>query len=182
MPCGIHPQVLPLKYPVLRRHLGAVFRKLAEQKESRIEEGHLMPDQVHMMIAIPPTYAVSQVIEFIKRKSAVHLARAFGKKKRNFVGQHLLGARVLSIHRSEGGDGDPVSISGGRKTRTSMWTKSACGANRPPERWSQPSKLALATPPAALSGSQFKSPCLWWGDLLRKIACADRWPTVIRMR
>ena len=48
-------------YEQLRRHLGEVFRKLAEQKESRILEGHLMPDHVHMLIAIPPKYAVSQV-------------------------------------------------------------------------------------------------------------------------
>ena len=46
----------------LRRELGEVFRRLAEQKESRIEEGHLMPDHVHTMIAIPPKYAVSQVV------------------------------------------------------------------------------------------------------------------------
>jgi putative transposase len=49
-------------YAQLRRYLGEVFRKLAEQKESKIEEGHLMPDHVHMMISIPPKYAVSQVI------------------------------------------------------------------------------------------------------------------------
>ena len=49
-------------YSQLRKHLREVFRKLAEQKESRIEEGHLMPDHVHMMISIPPKYAVSQVI------------------------------------------------------------------------------------------------------------------------
>jgi REP element-mobilizing transposase RayT len=55
-------------YGELRRYLGEVLRKLAEQKESRIEEGHLLPDHVHMMIAIPPTYAVSQVIGFIKER------------------------------------------------------------------------------------------------------------------
>ena len=43
-------------YAQLRRHLGEVFRKLAEQKECRIEEGHLMPDHVHMMISIPPKF------------------------------------------------------------------------------------------------------------------------------
>src|SRR5207247_1627790 len=53
-------------YAELRRHLGEVFRKLAEQKESRIEEGHLLLDHVHMLISIPPKYAVSQVIGFIK--------------------------------------------------------------------------------------------------------------------
>jgi putative transposase len=76
-------------YGELRRYLGEVLRKLAEQKESRIEEGHLLPDHVHMMIAIPPKYAVSQVIGFIKGKSAIHLARVYGERKRNFVGQHF---------------------------------------------------------------------------------------------
>jgi putative transposase len=69
--------------------LGDVFRTLAAQKESRVEEGHLMPDHVHMMISIPPKYAVSQVIGYIKGKSAIHLARVYGERKRNFVGQHF---------------------------------------------------------------------------------------------
>ena len=51
-------------YVELRKHLGEVFRRLATQKESRIEEGHLMPDHVHMLISIPPKYAVSQVIGY----------------------------------------------------------------------------------------------------------------------
>jgi putative transposase len=55
-------------YQEPRRHLGEVFRRLAEEKESAIEEGHLRPDHVHMMIAIPPKYAVSQVIGYIKGK------------------------------------------------------------------------------------------------------------------
>jgi putative transposase len=74
-------------YVQLRQYLGDVLRKLAEQKESRIEEGHLMSDHVHMMISIPPKYAVSQVVGFIKRRSAIHLARVYGEQRRNFVGQ-----------------------------------------------------------------------------------------------
>jgi REP element-mobilizing transposase RayT len=64
-------------YEELRQHLGEVFRRLAAQKESRIEEGHLMADHVHMMIAIPPKYAVSQVIGYIKGKSAIHFVERF---------------------------------------------------------------------------------------------------------
>ena len=71
---------------MVRRELGGVFHRLAEQKGCRIEEGHLMPDHVHMMISIPPKYSVSQVIGFIKGKSAIHLARVYGEHKRNFVG------------------------------------------------------------------------------------------------
>jgi putative transposase len=87
----------------LRKHLGEVFRKLATQKESKIEEGHLLPDHVHMMIAIPPKYAVSQVIGYIKGKSAIHLARVYGEKKRNFVGQHFWarGYFVSTVARNE---------------------------------------------------------------------------------
>jgi putative transposase len=87
----------------LRQDLGEVFRKLAEQKESRIEEGHLMSDHVHMMISIPPKYAVSQVVGFIKGKSAIHLARVYGEHRRNFVGQSFWarGYFVSTVGRDE---------------------------------------------------------------------------------
>src|SRR5262249_31138276 len=78
--------------------------KLALQKESRIEEGHLMLDHVHMMISIPPKYAVSQVVGFIKGKSAIHLARVYGERRRNFEGQHFWarGYFVSTVGRDEG--------------------------------------------------------------------------------
>jgi len=62
---------------------------LARQKESLVEEGHVMPDHVHMMISIPPKYAVAQVVGYIKGKSAIHIARQFAGKTRNYVGQHF---------------------------------------------------------------------------------------------
>jgi len=87
----------------IRRYLGQVLRKLAEQRESRIEEGHLMPDHVHIMISIPPKYSVAQVIGYIKGKSAIHIAREFGGRKRNFVGQHFWarGYFVTTVGRDE---------------------------------------------------------------------------------
>jgi len=87
----------------LRKPLGEVFRQWAGQKESRIEEGHMMIDHVHMMIAIPPKYAVSQVVGYIKGKSAIHLARVYGERKRNFVGQHFWarGYFVSTVGRDE---------------------------------------------------------------------------------
>ena len=90
-------------YQELRRHLGEVFRKLALQKESKVEEGHLMPDHVHMLLSIPPKYAVSQVVGFIKGKSAIHMARVYGERKRNFVAQHFWarGFFVNTVGRDE---------------------------------------------------------------------------------
>ena len=106
--CKYHVIFIPKRrrrtlYGELRKHLGEVFRALAAQKESRILEGHLMPDHVHIMIAIPPKYAVSQVVGFIKGKSAIHLARVYGERKRNFVGQHFWarGYFVSTVGRDE---------------------------------------------------------------------------------
>jgi putative transposase len=90
-------------YGQLRRELGGVFRGLARQKESEIEEGHLMPDHVHMMISIPPKYAVAQVVGYIKGKSAIYIARHFAERRRNFVGQHFWarGYFVSTVGRDE---------------------------------------------------------------------------------
>jgi putative transposase len=87
----------------IRSDLGSVLRRLAEQKESRIEEGHLMPDHVHMMISIPPKHAVSQVVGYIKGKSAIHIARQYSERKRNFIGQHFWarGYFVSTVGRDE---------------------------------------------------------------------------------
>jgi len=73
----------------IRKELGNVFRRLARQKESVIEKGHLMSDQVHMMISVPLKYAVSQVVGFIKGRSAIHIARVYSGRRRNHVGQHF---------------------------------------------------------------------------------------------
>lgn len=92
-----------LLYAELRKHLGEVFRTLVQHKESRIEEGYLKVDHVHMMISIPPKYVVSQVVGYIKGKSVIHLARVYGEKKRNFVGQHFWarGYFVSTVGRDE---------------------------------------------------------------------------------
>ncbi|MGV6858605.1 MAG: IS200/IS605 family transposase [bacterium] len=87
----------------IRKEPGDVFRWLARQKESVIEEGHLMPDHVHMMISIPPKYAVSQVVGFLKGKSAIHIARVYAGRKRNYVGQSFWarGYFVSTVGRDE---------------------------------------------------------------------------------
>jgi putative transposase len=90
-------------YDRLRVALGEVFRELARQKESKIEEGHLRPDHVHMLIMIPPKYAVSQVVGYLKGKSAIYIARTFGGKVRNFVGEQFWarGYFVSTVGRDE---------------------------------------------------------------------------------
>ena len=90
-------------YGELRRDLGEVLRRLAQQRESEVEEGHLMADHVHIMLSIPPKYSVAQVIGYIKGKSAIHIARHFAGRPRNFVGQHFWarGYFVSTVGRDE---------------------------------------------------------------------------------
>jgi putative transposase len=90
-------------YKELRQHLGEVLRDLAGQKESRVEEGHLLPDHVHMLLSIPPKYAVAHVVGFLKGKSAIHIARTFLGRRKNYTGQHFWarGYYVSTVGRDE---------------------------------------------------------------------------------
>jgi putative transposase len=106
--CKYHIVFIPkyrrkVLYGQIRKELGEVFHRLARQKESLIEEGHILPDHVHMMLSIPPKYAVSQVVGFIKGKSAVHIARTYLGQKRNYVGHHFWarGYFVSTVGRDE---------------------------------------------------------------------------------
>lgn len=74
-------------YRELRKHLGELLKDLALQKECKILEGHLVSDHVHILIAIPPKYSVSQVVGFIKGKSAIAIARNYMGRRKNFTGQ-----------------------------------------------------------------------------------------------
>ena len=74
-------------YGAIRTHLGKILHELAKQKEAWILEGHLMSDHVHMCISIPPKFAVSNEVGFIKGKSAISVARNFCGRRRNFTGE-----------------------------------------------------------------------------------------------
>lgn len=73
-------------YGQLRKNLGEVLHEIARQKESKVLEGHLQSDHVHMLVSIPPKYAVSQVIGYMKGKSAIHVARNYLGQRKNYGG------------------------------------------------------------------------------------------------
>ena len=92
--CKYHVVFVPKRrrkvlYGTIRKALGQIFHALAKQKECWIVEGHVMPDHVHMLIAIPPKHAVSSIIGFMKGKSAITIARQYSGKTRNFTGEHF---------------------------------------------------------------------------------------------
>ena len=92
--CKYHIVFIPKKrkkvlYGQLRQYLGEIFKELSIRKSCKIEEGHLMRNHVHICISIPPKYAVSNVVGYLKGKSAILIARRFRGRQRNFSGEHF---------------------------------------------------------------------------------------------
>ncbi|MDH3358814.1 MAG: IS200/IS605 family transposase [Desulfobacteraceae bacterium] len=92
--CKYHIVFIPkrrqkLIYGAIHRHLGETFHELAKRKGVTIEEGHLMKDHVHMCISIPPKYAVSNTVGYLKGKSAISIAKKFRGRQRNFNGENF---------------------------------------------------------------------------------------------
>ena len=90
--CKYHVVFIPKRrkkaiFGALRKNLGEVFRELARHKESEVVEGHLMRDDVHMCLSIPPKIAVANVVGYIKGNSAITIARRFMGRARNFTGE-----------------------------------------------------------------------------------------------
>lgn len=92
--CKYHIVFIPKRrkkviYGQLRQYLARIFHELAAHKEVEIVEGHLKPDHVHMCLSIPPKYAVSGVVGYLKGKSAIMIARQFRGRERNFTGENF---------------------------------------------------------------------------------------------
>ena len=73
-------------YNQYRKDLGKILRELCRYKGVEILEGHLMPDHVHILVSIPPKIAISSFMGYLKGKSAIAIARQFGRGK-NFTGE-----------------------------------------------------------------------------------------------
>ena len=91
-------------YGKIRRFLGPLFHDLAAHRSCKILEGHMVQDHVHMLIRIPPKYAVAEIVGYIKGKSAIAVARQFGGRKRNFNGEKFWarGYAVSTVGFNEG--------------------------------------------------------------------------------
>jgi len=92
--CKYHVVLIPkyrrkILFAARRKDLGPVFRELARHKACRVEEGHLRPDHVHMLLSIPPKYAVAAIVGYLKGKSAIHIARTYRGKERSFTGENF---------------------------------------------------------------------------------------------
>ena len=166
-------------YGSLRRHLGGVLRELARQRESEVEEGHLLADHVHMLVSIPPKYSVAQVIGYMKGKSAIHIAREFAGRSRSFVGQHFWarGYFVSTLGRDERAIRAYIRAQEQEDRRQEQLRLDETATRRV-------AQVAAQWPrPAALSGSQLKPPALpgdtYCVDVLVGSEAREKQPSVV---
>ena len=82
----------------LHKHFGDVLHDLALQKESKILEGHLLADHVHMLVSIPPKYSVAQVVGFIKGKNVILYRPHLSGQAAELSWDAFLGPRLLCIY------------------------------------------------------------------------------------
>ena len=127
--CQYHVVFIPkyrrkAMYGGLRHHLGDVLRRLAEQRESRVEEGHLLADHVHMMVSIPPKYSVAQVIGYIKGKSAIPYRSGVRGAALGTSWGSISGRGATTSRRWVGMNGSFVNTSSSRNRRTGGWINS----------------------------------------------------------
>ena len=88
-PCRYHIVFTPkyrrkVIYNQIRSGLGEIFRRLCRYKGIEIIEGHLMPDHVHMLLAIPPKYSVASVMGYLKGKSSLMIFDRHANMKYKF--------------------------------------------------------------------------------------------------
>lgn len=76
-------------YGQYKTSIGEILRQLCNYKGVTIEEGHLMPDHVHMLVSIPPKYSVSQIMGYLKGKSSLMIFDKHANLKYKFGNRHF---------------------------------------------------------------------------------------------
>ena len=76
-------------YNQIRSDIGEILRKLCEYKGIEIIEGHLMPDHVHVLLAIPPKYSVASVMGYLKGKSSLMIFDRHANLKYKYGNRHF---------------------------------------------------------------------------------------------
>src|SRR3990167_10497634 len=84
--CRYHVVIVP-KYRrksifgALRKDLGTILKELCRRYEVQLVEGHVMPDHVHIFLAIPPKLAVANFIGKLKGKSTILINQKYVKQR-----------------------------------------------------------------------------------------------------
>jgi putative transposase len=93
--CKYHVVFCPkYRYRILRNEVAEYTKqqiyRLCQQKDGvEVLELSIQPDHVHAVVCIPPKYAVSSVMGYVKGKLAIRLFDRYEKLGRRYWGRHL---------------------------------------------------------------------------------------------
>ena len=76
-------------YYKLRADIQKIIRDLCKWKGIEIIEGHMMSDHIHLLLSIPPKYSVSQIMGYLKGKSAMMIFERHANLKYKFGNRHF---------------------------------------------------------------------------------------------
>ncbi|MBE9594816.1 MAG: IS200/IS605 family transposase [Proteobacteria bacterium] len=76
-------------YGNLRKDIGKILRRLCEYKQIEIIAGTACADHIHMCLSIPPKFAVSTIVGYLKGKSTMIMFEKYSSLRRNFRGHHF---------------------------------------------------------------------------------------------
>ncbi|MCP4570443.1 MAG: IS200/IS605 family transposase [FCB group bacterium] len=99
--CKYHIVWIPKKrrkvlYGKLQHEIRTILKRLCEYKKVEIVEGKLCEDHVHLCLSIPPKYSVSDIVGYLKGRSAIIIFEKYSGMGRNFKGQSFW-ARGYSV-------------------------------------------------------------------------------------
>jgi putative transposase len=92
--CKYHVVWCPkYRFQIMRNEVGKsmreIIRELCRQKGIEILEGNVQVDHIHLVLSIPPKYAVSHVVGYLKGKSAVAIFDQYAQLKKRYWGRHF---------------------------------------------------------------------------------------------
>ena len=76
-------------YYQLRADIQKIIKDLCKWKGIEIVEGHMMSDHVHLLLSIPPKYSISQIMGYLKGKSAMMIFERHANLKYKFGNRHF---------------------------------------------------------------------------------------------
>jgi putative transposase len=111
--CKFHVAILPkhprkVMYGRLRRGIGQILRDLCRQKDIELVEGKAMPDDIHMLLSVPPRYSIAMTIGYLKGQERDPDPPGAATYQRDVIRPELLGTGLLSEHLRIGRSPDPT--------------------------------------------------------------------------
>jgi putative transposase len=66
-----------------------LIREICAANYVEIISGSVSPDHIHILVSVPPSIALSKIMQYIKGKSSRKIMMEFGHLRKRYWGQHI---------------------------------------------------------------------------------------------